>query len=150
MIRDLSIASSMTVQPVCVEADLKLGQAKTKMETHKVRQLPVTRYGRLAGVLTKQNLKLARANPFHADLTIAEAMDIDPYIVTPDTSLEEVLRDMLHHKLEYAVVARNEDYPVGIFTRQDAIQLLLSSPRINGTAELSLLKPGDDRGAAAA
>lgn len=141
MIKDLSIGSIMTPKPVCVEADLKLDRAKTKMESHKVRQLPVTRFGRLAGVLTSQNLKAARANPFHGDLAAAEVMDTGPYIVPPEARLEDVLRDMLDYKLEYAVVSRNEEHPIGIFTRQDALKLLLAPPRATRGRALRLVKP---------
>lgn len=140
MIRNLTIGTIMTPKPVCVEADLKLDRAKEQMDAHKVRHLPVTRYGRLAGVVTKQNLKIARANPFHYHFTVAEAMEVDPYIVPPEASAEGVLRDMLHYKLEYAVVARDENKPVGIFTRQDALQLLLDSPRAKSRAALRLVK----------
>jgi CBS domain-containing protein len=140
MIRNLTIGTIMTPKPVCVEADLKLSRAKEQMDAHKVRHLPVTRYGRLAGVITEQNLKVARTNPFHYHFTVAEAMEVDPYIVPPETNAEDVLRDMLHYKLEYAVVARDENRPIGIFTRQDALKLLLEFPRTKRSAALQLVK----------
>lgn len=141
MNRNLIIGSVMTPEPVCIEAGRKLERAKAKMDSYKIRQLPVTRFGRLAGVLTKQNLKLARQNPFHAELTVADAMEVDPYIVQPSTRVEDVLWDMLSYKLEYAVVAEDETRPLGIFTRQDALKLLLDPPRTKKRAALRLLKP---------
>lgn len=140
MVRNINIGSIMTPKPVCIDAGMSLDRAKSQMESFKVRQLPVTRYGRLAGVLTRQNLKLARANPFYDGLSVSEVMEVDPYIVSPITKAEEVLWDMLHYKLEYAVVARDETRPVGIFTRQDALKLLLSAPRSRGKAALRLVK----------
>lgn len=131
----------MTPKPICIEADLSLARAKQQMESYKVRQLPVTRFGRLAGVLTKQNLKVARGNPFYDDLSVAEAMDVDPYIVTPDANAEDILWDMVHYKLEYVIVAKDEAKPLGIFTRQDALKLLLDPPRTKGWGVLRLVKP---------
>lgn len=141
MNRNLIIGSVMTPEPVCIGADRKLGRAKAKMDRLQIRHLPVTRFGRLAGVLTKQNLKVARENPHHAELTVAEAMDVDPYIVAPTTRVEDVLWDMLSYKLEYAVVTEGEDRPLGIFTRQDVLKLLLDPPRTQARAALRLLKP---------
>lgn len=141
MIRNLTIGGIMTPKPICIDADLKLDRAKKQMESFKVRQLPVARFGRLAGVLTRENLKVARGNPFHADLSVVEAMDVDPYIVSPDANAEDVLWDMVHYKLEYVIVARDENRPSGIFTRQDALKLLLDPPRTQGWGVLRLIKP---------
>lgn len=140
MIRHFTIGSIMTPKPVCIEADLKLSRAREQMESLKVRQLPVTRFGLLAGVLTRENLRTARANPFHEDLPVAEAMDVDPYVVPPSMAAEEVLWDMVHYKLDYVLVARDENKPTGIFTRQDALKLLLDPPRRKGWG-LRLVKP---------
>jgi CBS domain-containing protein len=137
--RNLAIASIMTPRPVCVEADLKLDRAKDLMESHKVRQLPVTRFGDLAGILTERNLKAYKSSPFRYDLTAADVMDVDPYIVPPETDARSVLRDMLDFKIEFAVVARDERKPVGIFTRQDALALLLGRRRSSRKGALRLV-----------
>lgn len=140
MIREMTIGSIMTPKPVCIEAGMKLDRAKAQMETHKVRQLPVTRFGRLAGVLTSQSVKFARSNPFREGLAVEDVMDVAPYIVPPDLSAEDVLLDMLHYKLEYVLVARDENRPIGIFTRQDALRMLLNPLRTRRKAALRLIK----------
>lgn len=131
----------MTPKPVCIEADLSLDRARQQMESYKVRQLPVTRLGRLAGVVTAQALKTARGNPFFQDLSVAEVMDVDSCIVAPDANAQDILWDMVHFKLEYVIVARDESAPLGIFTRQDALKLLLDPPRAKGWGVLNLVKP---------
>ena len=90
MNRNLTIESVMTPKPVCVEADLKLDRVKELMESHKIRHLPVTRFGKLVGVLMERNVKSSRSNPFWDDLNAGDIMDVDPYIVPPEMEVRSV------------------------------------------------------------
>jgi acetoin utilization protein AcuB len=50
---------------------------------------------------------------------VSEAMTQDPYLVSPDTALDEVVSTMAESKLGSAVVTQNGKV-VGIFTTVDA------------------------------
>jgi CBS domain-containing protein len=130
----------MTPQPVCVDADLKLEKSRRLFNAHGIRQLPVTRFGRVAGVLTEAKVRATRSDPFRERLKVSDVMDVDPYIVGPETNAEEVLRNMKDWKLDYIVVAENEERLKGIFTRQDVLGLLVGPVRFTGKGVLRLIQ----------
>jgi CBS domain-containing protein len=125
MIAGMKLSSVMTPKPVCAEAGRRLGEALELMVYHEVRQLPVVAGGALAGAVTLTDAKVARAFPFWADLTVGHVMNDSPWVVMPDTPLREVLDEMLRFKHEFALVAGDDGGVSGIFTRQDALGLLL-------------------------
>lgn len=124
-----NIGSIMTPDPICVETNLSIEEARKLMESKQVRQLPVTRQGQLAGVFTETNLRVAKSILFGSDLTVGHIMDVEPHTVRPNENAEKVLEDMLRLKLSYAVVVQESNQPIGIFTRQDILSRLLSQIR---------------------
>lgn len=128
----LNIGSLMTSDPVCVDADLSVDEARKIMRSYQVRQLPVLRFGKVAGVFTESNLRMAKSILKGSSLSVEHLMDLAPYVVSPEANVGEVLHEMHRLKLDYAVVARADDQPIGIFTRQDILSLLLNKTRHQG------------------
>ena len=81
------IEQYMTVSPHCVNAGMPLKKARELMRTHGIRHLPVQLAGRLVGVITDRDLKLAESFDLAGELlvddapTVARAVGAEPAVV---------------------------------------------------------------------
>jgi len=118
-----SIQTVMTPFPYSVDADAPLRMARQMMIQHEVRHLPVTRAGRLDGVLTDRDLKRALdpslGLPPKNELLVDDAMVHDAYVVETTESLDRVLLEMADSHIGSALVVKGAKL-VGIFTATDA------------------------------
>ena len=110
-----------------LELALKLGiaTASQMMSTLHVRHLPVLRGGRLLGMITDRDVKLIEGfrDVDPTQLAVEEAMTEQPYSVSPEAPLDEVVETMAAKKYGSAVVMQNQKV-VGIFTTVDACEAL--------------------------
>ncbi len=119
------IAKYMTAIPLTIGSHQTLAHAHEVMREHRIRHLPVLEAGKLVGVISDRDLHMVESlkdvNP--EKVLVAEAMTQDPYIVSPDADLDEVVSEMAEHKYGSAVIMQNSKL-VGIFTTVDALQTL--------------------------
>lgn len=115
-----TVRSYMTPNPHTVEAEQSLAHAQATLSEHNIRHLPVLRAGQLVGVIRQAELTLVeRIHDFNPGLLPAEAvMCSDTYVVSPDTPIVEVARDMAFHKYSSAVVLEGAKV-LGILTPVD-------------------------------
>jgi acetoin utilization protein AcuB len=121
----LSVATYTTRGPYAVGPNEPLGNARRLMEKYAVRDLPVRAEGKLVGLLSERDLRLVWSlmHPPPEALTVEHAMVTDPYAVTADTPLDEVVREMAGRHVDAAVVLDGGRI-VGVFTSADAMQAL--------------------------
>lgn len=116
-----SVDQFMTKSPLTVGRTQPMAVAHKFMREHRVRHLPVLEGGRVEGIVSDGDLHLIETldgvDPER--VSVEEAMTSDPYCVTADTSIEQVVRKMAEHKYGCAVVVENSKV-VGIFTTVDA------------------------------
>ncbi len=115
------IQKYMTSAPHSVDAGKTVKEAEQMMSDLKIRHLPVMKDGALFGILSDRDLKMAMAF-FDVDSKLVKVADIckeQPFIVSPDALLHEVLDDMATHHYGSALVVQNHKL-VGIFTTVDA------------------------------
>jgi acetoin utilization protein AcuB len=120
-----SIQKYMTTSPHSIGGEQTLATAARMMHEHHIRHLPVLSGGKLRGLLTDRDLKLVETfrDVDPAKLTVDEAMTEQPYAVSPETPLDEVVSTMAAGKFGSAIVVQN-GHVVGIFTTVDACQAL--------------------------
>jgi acetoin utilization protein AcuB len=120
-----SIQKYMTTSPHSIGGEQTLATATRMMHEHRIRHLPVLSGGKLRGLLTDRDLKLVETfrDVDPTKLTVEEAMTEEPYAVSPETPLDEVVSTMAGSKFGSAVVVQNGRV-VGIFTTVDACQAL--------------------------
>ncbi len=122
-----SIKSVMTPFPWCVAMDDTLVKAKSMMEEHAIRHLPVTEGEQLVGVITDRDLRLIETStPDRAargELLVRDACEEDAYTVQLTEPLDRVALEMAKRRVGLALVVKDTKL-VGIFTVTDACRCL--------------------------
>lgn len=122
-----TIESCMTPSPHTIGDEIPLSQAIHKMREGHIRHLPVLRGGKLVGILSDRDIKLALSvHPTAADLLVNDVMTESVFSVTKDTPLDVATDTMYREKLGCIVVREKDGSTVGIFTANDAVRVLNS------------------------
>lgn len=115
----------MTTNPHSVGSDQALKIAAEMMDKYRIRHLPVMDAGKVVGILTDRDIKLALSfqdiNP--KETKVSDIAKEEVYVASPSSKLEEVVGYMADRKLGSAVVMDNGKL-VGIFTAVDALTTL--------------------------
>ena len=113
----------MTPSPCSIGQEQALAQAHKLMRGHHIRHLPVLHGGKLVGMLSDRDLHLIETlrDVDPEKVTVEEAMSPEVYSISPKAPLDEVVREMAHHKYGCAVVEDNGKL-VGVFTTVDAMR----------------------------
>lgn len=120
-----TMESCMTPSPHTVGDEIPLTQAIHKMREGHIRHLPVLRAGKLVGILSDRDIKLALSvHPTATDLVVSDVMTESVFSVTKDTPLDAATDTMFREKLGCIVVRDRDGTTVGIFTANDAVKIL--------------------------
>jgi IMP dehydrogenase len=116
--------SGMIVDPITIEPEAKIADALELMKRYRISGVPVTRAGKLVGILTNRDLRFE--NRF--DLPIAQVMTKENLItVAVGTTLEEAEKILHKHRVEKLLVVDDDYYLKGLITVKD-IQKKLKYP----------------------
>ena len=116
--------SGMIVDPVTVDPDQKISDALEVMKHFRISGVPVTRHGKLVGILTNRDLRFET----RYDLPVSAVMTKENLItVSVGTTLDQA-QDILHkHRVEKLLVVDEDYYLKGLITVKD-IQKRLKYP----------------------
>lgn len=120
-----SIHKYMTTTPHTIGDDQTLAQANQIMREYSIRHLPVLHGGKIVGIISDRDISMM-ASFKGVDLNkekIDQAMTTEPVVVSADTPLDEICRDMADRKIGSVLVEDNHKL-VGIFTWVDALQAM--------------------------
>jgi acetoin utilization protein AcuB len=95
------------------------------MEKNDIRHLPVTNAGKLDGIVSDRDIKLA-LDPlvnFPPQRKVRDIMTSDIYVVPPSEPLDVVLQALADRRIGCALVA-DDGALLGIFTTTDAARML--------------------------
>jgi len=129
------VPDCMTADPVTISKDTPIFQALEIIKQRKIRHLPVTREGRLVGLVTERGLLKVSPSPattlsvyelnyILAKVTVTEAMIKEPITVRPGLPIEEAALIMRDHKVGCLPVTEG-DRLVGILTQTDMVEALV-------------------------
>ncbi len=118
------IQKFMTAMPHTIGKDISLKTALAMMREHQIRHLPVQEAGKLVGILTDRDLKLASSFADANSMKVEEVMTPDPYTVVPEAPLDRVVLEMAEHKYGCTIVQQSNGKVVGIFTAVDGLRVL--------------------------
>jgi IMP dehydrogenase len=116
--------SGMIVDPITIGPDKKISDALALMQRYRISGVPVTRDGKLVGILTNRDLRFES----RSDLPISDVMTKDHLITVPVGTTLEQAEEILHrHRVEKLLVV-DENYNLkGLITVKD-IQKKLKYP----------------------
>jgi len=116
--------SGMIVDPITISPEKKIGDALAMMKRYRISGIPVTKEGKLVGILTNRDL---RFEP-RSDLPVSEVMTKENLITVPvGTTLEEAEAILHRHRVEKLLVVDEHYYLKGLITVKD-IQKKLKYP----------------------
>jgi acetoin utilization protein AcuB len=114
--------------PVTVSPEASLEEAYRLMQERRFRHLPVLEEGRLVGVVTDRDLRLATSElvqrPFHPDARVRDVMTENPRTASPLDAVEDAARLMRELKIGCLPVV-DGDLLLGIVTGIDLLDALL-------------------------
>lgn len=128
----------MTNPIISVNPSTSLIEADRTMQEYGVRRLPVLRDGKLVGIITKGDVREARAstanslsiwelNYLVARLKVEQIMSGNVQTIAPDADISEAAELMMTHKVSgIPVVDANGDLR-GIITESDIFRMLVQS-----------------------
>jgi len=104
------------VDPVTLPPEAKAGEAWEIMEQRNIGGVPVTRNGRLMGILTRRDLRFLPSK----DVPISEVMTKDKLVTAKEaTTLEEAERILLENKVEKLLLVDDSYQLKGLITIKD-------------------------------
>lgn len=133
LVKDVMHRPVLTLDPT-----VSLGQAYTRMLEHNIRHIPVLQAGKLVGMITDRDLRLATSSfhpggPRPPETPIGEIMSQPPITGDPLDPVEEAARTMREHKIGALPILEGETL-VGIVTGIDLLEALL---RLTGVTKPS-------------
>ena len=116
--------SGMIVDPVTIDPDSKISDALQVMQRFRISGVPVTRHGKLVGILTNRDLRFET----RFDLPVSSVMTKENLITVPvGTTLEDAQQILHKHRVEKLLVVDDNYYLKGLITVKD-IQKKLKYP----------------------
>jgi acetoin utilization protein AcuB len=130
----MRIRDMMTKNPVTVDSETLVMDARKIMKENNVRRLPVVDKGKLMGIITKHDILEASPSPatslsvhelnyLLSKMKVKEIMKKNPVTLTPDTPFEEALKIGQEKKIGSFPVVENGKL-VGIATESDIVRFL--------------------------
>jgi IMP dehydrogenase len=108
--------SGIIVKPITMRAEQKISEALEVMKKYSISGLPITRDGKLEGILTNRDLRFET----NIERTIAEVMTKENLITAPiGTTVEESKKILHQHKIEKLLIVDDEFNLRGLLTIKD-------------------------------
>src|SRR6202789_1905047 len=116
--------SGMIVDPITIAPDLPISAAQALMARYRISGVPVTKDGKLVGILTNRDLRFEN----RADAPISEVMTKENLVTVPvGTTLEQAEAILHKHRVEKLLVVDDQYNLKGLITVKD-IQKKLKYP----------------------
>ncbi len=133
--RTLRVREVMVESPVTVSSGDSLQHALSLLEKHQVHQLPVLEHGRVVGIVTDGDLKFftpafqilrdqEELRQTLRELTVAEAMTVEPMSISPQASLLDATKLMHDHSIGALLVVEEEKL-LGILAVSDVLRIVI-------------------------
>ncbi len=123
------VSHYMTKHPYTIARTASLAKAHALMREHGIRHLPVIDADkRVVGIVSVGDLHLLEtiADFSLEEVAVEEAMTPEPYVVSGDTPLHEVVAMMARHKYGSVIIV-DDGVVTGIFTTVDALDVLANA-----------------------
>ncbi|HDI78698.1 MAG TPA: CBS domain-containing protein [Desulfobacteraceae bacterium] len=133
----MQVQNWMSSDVITVDVDASLVQVIRVLEENNIRHLPVTKNGKLAGMLTNEDV--IKASPYGgttlkaeelyhllADMKAKHIMNPNPVCIKPHQTIEVAALMMLEHRITGIPVIKDDGSVIGIITQGDVFKCLVS------------------------
>jgi IMP dehydrogenase len=111
--------SGMIADPITLPPDLPVGEAIAVMERYRVSGVPITKEGRLVGILTNRDLRFISDR----NIPIDRVMTKERLVTVPvGTTLEEAKKILHQNRIEKLPVVDERGYLCGLITVKDILK----------------------------
>jgi IMP dehydrogenase len=109
-------ANGIILDPVTLPPDATVGRAREVMDQHHVSGVPITRDGKLVGILTRRDLRFLEAS----DLKVSQVMTSQQLVTATGTvTLEEAEKILMANKVEKLLLVDENYRLTGLITIKD-------------------------------
>jgi acetoin utilization protein AcuB len=127
------VRSRMTREVVTASPQTTLAEALSLTRSHRIRHLPVLAEGKLVGLVTDRDLRLAMPGPglgpdaeaerkrILESVTLREVMQTEIVTTWPEIPIEDAARQLYEHRIGCLPVMKDDDL-VGILTETDVLR----------------------------
>ncbi|QER42878.1 CBS domain-containing protein [Thermodesulfobacterium sp. TA1] len=126
----------MTEPVITLEEDEPVTKAIQLLKQYKIRRIPITKEGKLVGIITHTDLKEATPPQFAGidlkelyelflSLKVKDIMTPNPITVSPEDTIERASILMLENKISGLPVVNENLYVIGIITQVDIFKLFV-------------------------
>jgi len=128
---DPPVEEFTTPNPVTATEDQSIDELRQLMQQTGVRHLPVLREGRVVGLVSDRDLRVAQglSDEHKFQVCAADIMSTDPVSVSSSAPLDEVAYTMSEKKIGSVMVNEENGEFLGIFTVTDALNALIEISR---------------------
>lgn len=123
----MKVRSQMSGALVVVSPDASVGEARRRLNESGLRCLPVTRDGRLVGLVLSGDPAVVRAPD---EASVESVMRPPTARVHPGAPIERAALLMLQHDVRGLPVVNSDDTLVGVLTVSDLLRTMVESPPI--------------------
>ncbi len=108
--------SGMILDPITITPEATIREAHQLMTKYRISGIPVTKNGKLVGILTNRDLRFES----RLDLKVSQVMTKDKLVTTPEGTSLEKAREILHeHRIEKLPVVNKKFELKGLITIKD-------------------------------
>ncbi len=108
--------SGMILDPITIAPDATIREAHQLMTKYRISGIPVTKNGKLVGILTNRDLRFES----RMELKVAQVMTKDKLVTAPEGTSLEKAREILHeHRIEKLLVINKKFELKGLITIKD-------------------------------
>lgn len=108
--------SGMIIDPITISPDQTIRDAQQIMAKYRISGVPVTKNGKLVGILTNRDLRFES----RMDLKVSQIMTKDKLVTAPEGTSLEKAREILHeHRIEKLLVVDKQFNLKGLITIKD-------------------------------
>jgi CBS domain-containing protein len=130
----MRVCDIMTTQPITVDPETPMLEARQWMIQKRIRHLVVVENGRVVGIVTDRDIRLNLPSPatslsvwevnyLLAQLTVGRVMSATVLVVDPGRPVADAARIMMEHKIG-ALPVVDEGRLVGIVTESDFVRAM--------------------------
>jgi CBS domain-containing protein len=130
----------MSSPPITIDIDATLPEACELIRKHQIRRLPVLKDGKLAGIVTRGDLRGAQPseattlsiwelNYLLAKLKMASIMTPEPITIREDASISKAAQIMIDYKVSGLPVVNAAGELVGMITESDIFRMVVKNWR---------------------